>query len=170
MNPTPAGLIQDYRKKGILVDSNLFLLFIVGSMDPNRIARFTRTSTFDIEAFDLLSALLASFEKRYVTPNILTEVSNLAGLIDEYLKEKLFGILAETFLLVEEHYVKSEDVIHTAEFLRFGITDAAIISLVQKKFLLLTAEFPLANYCSHIGGPVINFNHIRGRLFAEVIS
>ena len=48
MNAHVSGLMQRYRSRGILVDTNILLLHFVGSFDPSLIARFKRTERFTI--------------------------------------------------------------------------------------------------------------------------
>lgn len=75
-----SGLISRHRRTGVLVDTNLLLLFFVGGYDRSLVERFRRTADrFVAPDFDTLSALLMSFERIVTTPHILTETSNLLG-------------------------------------------------------------------------------------------
>lgn len=77
-------LLEAYVGRTALVDSNLLLLYIVGKCDPRIIPRFTRTEKYTIKDFELLQALLERVFKTVVTtPNVLTEVSNLATKLQE---------------------------------------------------------------------------------------
>ena len=46
-----ATLIEKHRGKGVLVDTNLFVLLLVGLVNENRILNFQRTQDFTIEDF-----------------------------------------------------------------------------------------------------------------------
>lgn len=72
-------LLIEYRTEGVVADTNLLLLYVVGAHDPERIGRFPRTDTYTEDDFDLLERLLGYFETAVTTPPILTEVSNLLG-------------------------------------------------------------------------------------------
>jgi hypothetical protein len=48
-----------------------------------------------------------------------------------------------------------------AYFTRLGFTDASICEIAGNASLVLTADLPLVNVLEHLGGHVINFNHIR---------
>ncbi len=86
-------LLARYKRKGVLVDSNLLLLLFVGLFDPARIKKFKRTGHFSEVDFRLLVNFLAYFDKAITTPHILTEVSNLAGPIGSHFASWfLFGL------------------------------------------------------------------------------
>ncbi len=77
------SLVTKYRRQGILVDTNLLLLFCVGAHDPNQIEKFKRTRTYIKDDFELLAHFLAAFDKVITTPNILTEVNSLSNQLSE---------------------------------------------------------------------------------------
>jgi len=155
------SLIQKYANKGIFVDTNLLLLLLVGLTDPQLVPKFPRTEQFVPEDFDTLNIFLSKFKLRLTLPNVLTEVSNLAGKIDGKAK-KIFDEKFRKFIeTIDETYVPSGDLIEDDRFSRFGLTDCAIMTLVKKRYLLLTDDFRLSKYFLSIGGDVINFNHIR---------
>ena len=155
------ALTRAYRTKGILVDSNLPLLFLVGAMDREQIPKFKRTMTFAPEDFDTLVGYLALFSKRITTPNVLTEVSNLGNSLPENLKQDFWSSLNSTFSVLSETYVPSEAAIFKPECARFGLTDTAITTLVRGKYLLLTEDLRLSQFFQNTGGDVVNFNHLR---------
>lgn len=163
MTTEVAKLIAKYQSKGVLVDANLLLLFFVGTVDRSLIGRFKRTRGFEVEDFELLSRLLAVFKKRIVTPNVLTEVSNLAGQLEGLHRRRVFATIRDAFdlLSVSEQYVPSRAATQRMDFLKYGLTDAALLALADKKMLLLTSDGPLAGYCEFHGLDALNFNHLR---------
>ncbi|WP_292743219.1 hypothetical protein [Nostoc sp. NMS4] len=74
-----ASLIRRYSQKGVLVDKNILLLLLVGSVNQERITKFNRTQQFIPEDYELLLAFIEKFKKLVTTPNILTEVNSLAN-------------------------------------------------------------------------------------------
>jgi hypothetical protein len=156
------SLVERYASRGVLVDSNLLLLLLVGGYDRRLVGRFKRTKQFAPEDYDTLCDSLDVFKCRVTTPNILTEVSNLAnglGPNAEDFFSSTFRNAAVTVL--DEHYVPSNKAANCEEIGKFGLTDCAIMSLVKGKYLLLTEDFPLSQYLRSRGGDVVNFNHIR---------
>ena len=74
------GLINQHRSKGVLVDTNLLVLYLIGQVNRKRILSFKRTQTYTLDDFDLLARLIAWFGKLVTTPHILTQASDLADL------------------------------------------------------------------------------------------
>ncbi|HEY7305310.1 MAG TPA: hypothetical protein VH601_14395 [Bryobacteraceae bacterium] len=66
--------------RGLLIDTNLLVLFAVGSVNRDRIETFKRTRRYTAEDFDLLLRVLGNWGVRYTTPHVLAEVSNLTDL------------------------------------------------------------------------------------------
>ncbi len=54
------SLLSKYQHKGILVDTNILVLWFVGTANRERIAKFKRTETFLPEDYDLLVRVLIS--------------------------------------------------------------------------------------------------------------
>jgi hypothetical protein len=77
MNDEIQRLVVRYARKGILIDTNILLLYFLGSFDQDLIPSFKRTVQFTVEDYNTLLLLLQMFDRLVTTPNILTEVSNL---------------------------------------------------------------------------------------------
>jgi rRNA-processing protein FCF1 len=155
------AVVARYQHKGLLIDTNLLLLYFIGGYDPDRIPKFKRTMAFTVAEFRLLSRFLDVFDKLVTTPNVLTEVSNLSGQLAEDLRTTFYSDFANRIPLLEEHYVPSVDAKSWAHFNKFGLTDSGIVNLVKDKYLVLTDDLNLVGYLQNQGIDVINFNHIR---------
>jgi hypothetical protein len=68
------------RRHGLLVDTNLLVLFIVGSVNPDRIGTFKRTNKYSRTDYQLLIRVLGHFEPIYTLAHVAAEVSNLTDL------------------------------------------------------------------------------------------
>jgi len=82
------------RSKGLLVDTNLLLLYIVGSLNPEKIARHKRTDKFTIEDYKLF------LEERPVPSAGVVRLPEFArlGLTDStilYLSEEGVAVLTD---------------------------------------------------------------------------
>ena len=154
-------LISRYRSKGLLIDTNLLLLYFVGASDPERIPRFKRTKAFKVEEFWLLAEFYSKFNKVITTPNILTEVSNLLGQLSEDLRYSFYDDFAKRIPAFEEYYTPSASISSATHFNRLGLTDSGIADLVKGNYLVLTDDFPLAGYLENRQIDVINFNNLR---------
>jgi rRNA-processing protein FCF1 len=155
------------RKKKLLVDTNILLLYVVGSLSLDRIARHKRTDTFTIEDYRLLDRLLRESGGIVVTPNILTEVSNLLGHTDEKTRGSLLILLRSLVRISEEHYVRSLEAVEAAEFSRLGLADASILSSPTEDLTVLTDDLHLYLALQRRGVEVINFNHLRERFWRD---
>jgi hypothetical protein len=160
-----AATIQDfynkYRSKGLLVDSNLLLVYFIGLCDRKLLAKFERTRAFDEESFLLLANFIRSFKKVVTTPNILTEVSNLSNKLKGNTRLAYFQSLIEQVGLTEEYYLRSSELSQHPSFEKFGLTDISVINVSKDEYLVLTDDFPLSNYLTKQGQAAINFNHLR---------
>src|ERR1039458_1874586 len=65
---------------GLLVDTNLLVLYAVGTVNRNRIETFKRTRQYTMDDYDLLVRMLGNFEHLYTVAHVLAEVSNLTDL------------------------------------------------------------------------------------------
>jgi rRNA-processing protein FCF1 len=160
MNSYHVGLLHKYQQAGVLVDTNILLLYFIGTFDKSLISRFKRTRQFTQEDYNTLLNILRRFNKIVTTPNILTEVSNLSGQLAEDLKINYFAKFAASIeLLLNEEYISSAQAMNN--YHRLGLTDAGIALIAQNRYLVLTDDFPLTQYLYKTGVDVVNFNNIR---------
>ena len=154
-------LLESCNREGIILDTNILLLYVVGACDKSRISTFKRTQTFAPEDFDTLWRFLQHFRKVATLPNIITEVSNLLDGLTGKVRLACFKLLASAVDSLEEHYMPSSAVSKVSEFGRLGLTDTAILRLAETKYLVLTDDFDLYGCLASKGCLVFNFNHIR---------
>lgn len=154
-------LFNRYSQIGLLVDTNILLLYVVGLVNPQRITRFKRTQQFTPEDYELLNKILLSFKRIFTTPHILTEVNSLANQLGEPERTRCFQILAQIINELEEYYKPSREVAQHPEFQRFGLTDCSILTLAQNSYLVLTDDLKLAVQLQRNGIDTVNFNNLR---------
>jgi hypothetical protein len=154
------ALISKHRSKGVLVDSNLLVLLLVGTVNTKRILSFKRTQDFTLEDFDLLVKLITWFGKVIVTPHVLSQVSDLADLSGKELRtiRRLFKTVVET---IEESYDSSRGLVSDPIFEHLGLADAAIATVCSRGILVLTADLELQLALEKRGGEALNFNYVR---------
>jgi hypothetical protein len=136
-------------------------LWLIGRHDADQIERFKRTKKYTRDDFALLGRVLTPFRVIVTTPNILTELSNLAGQLSEPLRRDCLMTFAAIIAELEERYVTSTEIAGLDHSPRFGLTDGGVLRLAQDGRLVLTDDFPLANSLQSIGRDVLNFNHLR---------
>jgi rRNA-processing protein FCF1 len=154
-------LFEKYKRKGILVDTNILLLWFVGTVNRSRISQFNRTEKFIPEDYDLFGQILSYFSTIITTPNILTEVNSLINQLGEPERSQCLEILAQGITRLDEFYLESLIITPEEKFTKFGLTDAGIIYLARQGYLVLTDDLRLANYLQKVEIDTINFNNIR---------
>jgi hypothetical protein len=154
------GLIEKHRAKGVLVDTNLLVLYLVGTVNRQRILNFKRTGDFATEDYDLLVRLIDWFGKLIATPHVLSQVSDLTDLTGNELAEvrALFKLLVEQ---IEERYDGSRSLVGDPAFERFGLTHAAVATVCSRGILVLTTDSRLQLALQERDIDSLNFNHVR---------
>lgn len=136
-------------KSSPLIDTNLLLLFVIGSVDNGHfIDASKRLDAFSYDDYRLLKEFIDKFDNFATTPYILTEVSNLIDLQD-YAAEEAFKTLRLVSQLAEVIDVTpSSDTEHT-HFFHYGLTDVNILKIAQNR-AILTNDMRLSNFAYRI--------------------
>ena len=58
MNSNVGDLITEYRDKGILIDTNLLLVLLVGNVDRRQVGRIARTEKYNREDYERITDVL----------------------------------------------------------------------------------------------------------------
>lgn len=147
----------------IILDSNLLLLLIVGYTSTVYIQKHKRLKSYTGDDFELLKDILDHATNIVVTPNTLTETSNLAGHIADPARAEIYAVF-RAFVGdagVEECFVQSKVAVTRTEFVRLGLTDSALLHIATESRKLLTADVALYLAALHLGLDAVNFNHYR---------
>lgn len=151
----------------MVLDANVLVLLIVGSVDRGSIATHKRTAAFTEVDFDLLIEVIEKFDRLVVTTSVLTETSNLLGQAYGALKQQLLAKLGGFVGTVHEERPASAVVVQERVFIRLGLTDAGLLTCVRQGHYLLTTDLDLYLGAIEISANVVNFNHLRqGALLA----
>ena len=127
----------------IFVDANLLVLLVVGETDKKLIVKHRRLREFDEDDYERLVRLINQVDKVLVTPNTLTEASNLLAYHGEPERSRFFEVLR---ILIEEHeeiVVTSQTASRNMEFKRLGLTDAALLEVISNSHPLITVDLDL---------------------------
>jgi uncharacterized membrane protein len=73
-------MVAKHRRRGVLLDTNVLLLFIFSAFMPDKIAGSKRLAKYDNDASRLLQTFVQHFDKIITTKHVLAETSNLAHL------------------------------------------------------------------------------------------
>ncbi len=145
----------------VVVDAELLVLLLAGNTSPDIIARHKNLSAYTLADYALLLDVLRQAQTVVVTPNTLTEASNLIRQIGEPDRRRLTETLANLAEHCPELYVESTLAIKQPEFERLGLTDAALLALSSAERVLLTSDADLYIAAATRGLPVENFHHVR---------
>jgi predicted nucleic acid-binding protein len=148
---------------GLLVDTNLLVLFAVGTVNRHRIEMFKRTRQYTKADYDLLLRVLDKFNTRYTVAHVLAEVSNLTDLPGAE-GQQARRVLKETISLLSEVELSSALAAEDRHYQKLGLVDAAISAAARAhNCTALTDDFDLYHLLSRDKVNVLNFTHLRAR-------
>jgi hypothetical protein len=165
MSTYAEALIERYKSKGVLIDANLALLYLVGSYDLRLIGdgKYNKLSNYSTDDYRLLIRLKKEFKKAVTTPHVLTEVSNLTNDLPEWTKAECLRKFYETFVEIDELTIPSLDAAQRHEFPFLGLTDSGL-AIVSDQYLIVTDDARLVKKMNESGLEALNFNHLRRHL------
>jgi predicted nucleic acid-binding protein len=142
---------------GLLVDANLLVLVVVGSVNRDRI----ETRQYTRSDYDLLLRVLDQFNPLYTVPHVLAEVSNLTDLSGPE-QARARSILKETISLLNEAEIPSARAAEDRLYPKLGLVDAAIGAVARaNKCAVLTDDLDLYVLLSRDEVVTFNFTHLR---------
>ena len=148
----------------IALDSNLLLLLVAGATSGQLLKRHKRLRSYTIDDFDLLATHIGK-SRIFATPNVLTEVSNLAvyGLHGKLHSDIMQTLSYYTTHLIDEKYHESRQVVADYDFPRLGLTDSAWLCLLEPNTIFLTDDLDLYLAALKRKIKAHNFTHMRER-------
>ncbi len=144
-----------------VIDTGLLVLLAVGMVSRGHIGKHRNLRAYSEADYDFLCQLISKASRILVTPNTLTEASNLASQIGDPNRERIRSALRHIVNEAEEHYILSRAAAARKEFLWLGLTDAAFLELPDVDATLLTVDSRLHRDTLANGRRSINFNHLR---------
>lgn len=145
----------------LVIDTNLLVLLVVGSVRPDLIGKHRRTKGYGMQDFALLRDLLGDEPTLSLLPNVVTETSNLVADYGEPDRSRLLGRLKSLVDANPESYVPSRLACSIAEFLRLGVTDAALLVPGIDRRAIYTDDLDLYLAASRRALPCVYFTHER---------
>jgi len=166
MNVT--GLLSDVDPRaGLLIDTNLLVLFVVGSVNPERISSFKRTGKYSYSDFELLRHVIGPFTSHYTLPQVMAEVSNLTDMNgpERLMARLVLKTMVET---LEEPKMSSVQACQNQHYQRLGLVDAAIAAISQEQgCTVLTDDLDLYVALTQQGAAVFNFAHLQAASWGQ---
>lgn len=150
------------RPSGFFIDANLFVLLVVGSVGTEMIAKHRRLREYSEEDYKTLVRLLDRVDRVFVTPNTLTETSNLLAQHGDPERSRFFQMLRLVIHKSEEVVVASSVASSNSEFGRLGLSDTALLEVATEETPLLTVDMDLYLAALAKGKETaVNFTHLR---------
>ena len=144
------------------MDANLLVLLVAGTLDPEVIGRHRRLQGFDSTDFEALRRAVADHERVLVTPNTLTEASNLLGQHAEPERSSLLEGLGVLIRDSHEVVVASAEAADHESFRLLGLSDAGLLGLMSRNTPIVTADLALYLAALTIDPwAAINYRHLR---------
>jgi predicted nucleic acid-binding protein len=148
---------------GLLVDTNLLVLFAVGTVNRSRIETFKRTRQYTKPDYDLLLRVLGRFSPLYTVAHVLAEVSNLTDLPGSE-RQQARRVLKQAILLLDETEMPSARAAEDSLYEKLGLVDAAIGAVARAhNCTVLTDDLDLYLLLSYEKVSVLNFTHLRAQ-------
>ena len=147
---------------GYYVDSNLLVLLVVGNVGRHLIQKHKRLQAFTVEDYDALLGLLSTVDQVFVTPNTLTETSNLLAQHREPERSRFFDMLRHVIETSREIVVTSTDASSNNAFTRLGLADSALLQSVSTNTPVVTVDIDLYLAAwAQAPETAVNFAHLR---------
>lgn len=145
----------------LLVDTNLLVLFAVGTVNRQRIQTFKRTSQYTPQDFDLLLRVLGQWKSVYTVPHVLAEVSNLTDLSGAE-RPQIREVLKQTISVLTEVGIPSAQATLHPTYSALGLVDSSIATVAREhECVVLTDDLDLYLWLQRDGVSVFNFTHLR---------
>jgi hypothetical protein len=141
----------------VVIDTCLLVLLVVGMTNRKYIRKHKNlTPVYSAAHFDALQRTLARRRQIATTPHILAETSNLLRQISDPIRSEIMREFQRFIPIIGELGAASATAAKASEFVRLGMTDAAIISLDRDNCEVLTVDHDLHLALSKRGFAVTN--------------
>lgn len=149
-------------KYGLILDTNMLVLYIVGTTDVSRIANTDVTKDYTVDLYKHTRKLveISKFKAPIITPHIVSEVAHMLDLDANRIKKggtvpisPWFACSMGVFQNAQEEYCPTHDIVSSRstlqnELAHYGITDLSVTDIASNKnYAVLTDDSDL---CSHI--------------------
>lgn len=145
---------------GIALDTNLFLLLLVGSIDTALLSKSSKTCKFDKSDFERLHRFSSAFSRHVTTPPIITEACNLLDTLNKQNGSRVFLEMRAYLERVKESRSESSHLSKLPTFLALGLADSSLFALATKNILILTDDLNLYGNIVSRRYPAVNFHHL----------
>lgn len=150
-------------KKGIILDTKPLVLYVIGSLNQNRIRSFKKTKEFTVQEFTDLVNFLGNFERYYITPYILAEFSHHTieqKSLDDSEKREIAKLILKWHKngnLIED-FQPFDKVFKYNKISVVGSSDSSLLTVnLDSRIPILTSDGPFADIAIKSGRHAIKF-------------
>lgn len=148
-------------ERGIMFDTNVLLVYLVGIFDVKLVSRFKKTAAYSSEDFSLLQGMVLLGRGLVVTPHVLAETCNHIDKATQPYRNDLYTVLQAFIEATSERRQEARRLSSYHSFPRVGISDISLLDASLKSHLIVTDDSGCYTAIEEVGGLVINFNHLR---------
>jgi hypothetical protein len=157
-------LIGKYRQKGVFVDTNMLVLYIMGITDIRLVNKTVLGKNYTENDFNLVAKFIKYFDRKITSPHILTETSDLLGENCEF----HIALKNDFIKLADEKYEPSLNLVEQDYFYQFGLADSSIIYASTNKYkeshLIFTVDGKLSGYLNTKGIDFVTLQLLKNNL------
>jgi hypothetical protein len=146
--------------RAIALDTNVLALLIVGLTSKDYIQKHGRTRQFTKKDFDVLLNLLECFNEAVVTPNVLSELSNLLDEGYDPMRSQIWRKFRYFIEGTKEIYLMSGHLSDRSEFIRLGVADYSMLELAKQRIAILSTDGALCRAALGEGYNAQNFTDL----------
>ena len=150
---------------GLLIDTNILVLYVIGLVNRSRIETFKRTRQYTVADFELLKSVLEKWKSLHTIAHVLAEVNNLTDLTGPE-RQLARYTLKEIISSLTEAKISSAKAAENPVYQDLGLVDAAIATIAREhRCTVLTDDLDLYLMLERQQIEVLNFTHPRARSF-----
>ncbi|MBI5364912.1 MAG: hypothetical protein HZA53_17170 [Planctomycetes bacterium] len=162
------ALVDEYRGRPMLVDSNLLVVLLIGLWRPDLLGGRATGDEYRREDFEFLARLLESARPWIVTPHILTEADNRIERVGINLAPNARAFVGRFLDRLEETRPRASRIVEEHGFARLGLADGAIIRVARKHAcLVVTSDHALSTELGRLDLPVLYYPELRQRFSTD---
>lgn len=132
------------KSRFVVLDTNVFIIYLLGLIDPKLISNNKRTSLYIPDDFYTIQEIIGN-RSILTCPNVLTEIDNLLDLKGNY-KYQYINAFKKIVKNNIEKCLNSAKSINDPLFYSLGLTDLNVINLAIESDLLISADSELCQY------------------------
>jgi predicted nucleic acid-binding protein len=173
--------VNRFKPQGIIVDTNILILFLLGSCNSSLIEKSrllnNNDKNYSKEDFALLKDIIQLFDEVIITPQIIAEISNLSITGNR----AVYGTQLLKYLQTVIDFLKrNEERHHKIECLwdtkleiiaNFGFTDITMFELSrQEKIPILTDDVEFFNYAISQNTHTFSLEAIKNEQYKDIFQ